>query len=101
MDRARLTGPHQPQFAFNNQAKEHIVNRDIHTNRRHRGDARHGNIAGGLRRQQRHSSKGHVYFMNNKAEVVDQYKELASMYTKKTGVQVDIQTEAAGTSMPP
>lgn len=28
------------------------------------------------------SSKGHVYFMNNKAEVVDQYKELASMYTK-------------------
>lgn len=30
------------------------------------------------------SSKGHVYFMNNKAEVVDQYKELASMYTKKT-----------------
>ena len=35
------------------------------------------------------SSKGHVYFMNNKAEVVDQYKELASMYTKKTGVQVD------------
>lgn len=25
------------------------------------------------------SSKGHVYFMNNKAEVVDQYKELASM----------------------
>ena len=26
--------------------------------------------------------------MNNKAEVVDQYKELASMYTKKTGVQV-------------
>ena len=43
------------------------------------------------------SSKGHVYFMNNKAEVVDQYKELASMYTKKTGVQVDIQTGAAGT----
>jgi len=35
--------------------------------------------------------------MNNKAEVVDQYKELASMYTKKTGVQVDIQTGAAGT----
>ena len=35
--------------------------------------------------------------MNNKAEIVDQYKELASMYTKKTGVQVDIQTGAAGT----
>lgn len=39
--------------------------------------------------------------MNNKAEVVDQYKELASMYTKKTGVQVDIQTGAAGTMTPP
>ena len=43
------------------------------------------------------SDKGHVYFMNNKAEVVDQYKELASMYTKKTGVKVDVQTGAAGT----
>lgn len=43
------------------------------------------------------SDKGHVYLMNNKAEVVDQYKELASMYTKKTGVKVDVQTGAAGT----
>lgn len=43
------------------------------------------------------SDKGHVYFMNNKAEVVDQYKELASMYTKKTGMKVDVQTGAAGT----
>lgn len=29
------------------------------------------------------SDKGHVYFMNNKAEVVDQYKQLAEMYTEK------------------
>jgi len=29
VDRARLTGPYQPQFAFNNQAKEHIMNRNI------------------------------------------------------------------------
>ena len=37
------------------------------------------------------SDKGHVYFMNNKSEVVDQYKQLAEMYTEKTGVQVDVQ----------
>ncbi|GGI12776.1 ABC transporter substrate-binding protein [Galliscardovia ingluviei] len=43
------------------------------------------------------SSKGHVYFMNNKPEVVDQYKQLADMYTKETGVKVDIQTGASGT----
>lgn len=43
------------------------------------------------------SSKGHVYFMNNKPEVVDQYKQLADMYTKATGVKVDIQTGASGT----
>ena len=36
------------------------------------------------------SDKGHVYFMNNKSEVVDQYKQLAEMYTEKTGVQVDV-----------
>lgn len=30
------------------------------------------------------SDKGHVYFMNNKSEVVDQYKQLAEMYTEKT-----------------
>lgn len=29
------------------------------------------------------SDKGHVYFMNNKSEVVDQYKQLAEMYPKK------------------
>lgn len=29
------------------------------------------------------SDKGHVYFMNNKAEVVDQYKQLAEMLPKK------------------
>lgn len=43
------------------------------------------------------SDKGHVYFMNNKSEVVDQYKQLAEMYTEKTGVQVDVQTGASGT----
>lgn len=42
------------------------------------------------------SENGHVYFMNNKPEVVDQYKQLAEMYTKKTGVKVDVQTSASG-----
>ena len=31
--------------------------------------------------------KGHVYFLNNKPEVVDQWNELAEMYTKQTGVK--------------
>lgn len=35
--------------------------------------------------------KGHVYFLNNKPEVVNQWNELAEMYTKQTGVKVDIQ----------
>ncbi|OZG62823.1 ABC transporter substrate-binding protein [Bifidobacterium lemurum] len=43
------------------------------------------------------SSKGHVYFMNSKSEIVDQLEELAAMYTDETGVQVDIQTATAGT----
>jgi raffinose/stachyose/melibiose transport system substrate-binding protein len=42
------------------------------------------------------SDKGHVYFLNGKPEVVDQLKQLAEDYTKKTGVQVDIQTAASG-----
>ena len=53
-----LTGPHQPQFAFNNQDKGAHHEPQHHTNRRHRGDARHGNIAGGLRRQQRRFQQG-------------------------------------------
>lgn len=47
------------------------------------------------------SDKGHVYFMNNKSEVVDQYKQLAEMYTEKTGVQVDVQTGASAHTMRP
>ncbi len=43
------------------------------------------------------SANGRVYFMNNKPEVVNQYKQLAELYTKKTGIPVDIQTGAAGT----
>jgi len=42
-------------------------------------------------------SKGHVYFMNSKPEIVDQLDELAATYTKETGVQVDVQTATAGT----
>ena len=36
--------------------------------------------------------KGHVYFLNSKAEVVDQLQQLADDYTAETGVQVDVQT---------
>ncbi len=42
------------------------------------------------------SDAGHVYFLNNKPEVVDQWNELADMYTKETGVQVDIQSATSG-----
>ena len=42
------------------------------------------------------SDAGHVYFLNNKPEVVDQWNELADMYTKETGVQVDIQIASSG-----
>ncbi|MEE1296521.1 MAG: ABC transporter substrate-binding protein [Bifidobacterium sp.] len=38
----------------------------------------------------------HVYFLNSKAEVVEQFNELASMYTKKTGVKVDVLTATSG-----
>lgn len=40
--------------------------------------------------------KGHVYFLNNKPEVVNQWNELAEMYTKQTGVKVDIQSATSG-----
>lgn len=43
------------------------------------------------------SEKGKVYFLNFKPEVADQWKELAKVYTKKTGVPVKIQTAASGT----
>ena len=42
--------------------------------------------------------KGHVYFLNNKPEVVNQWNELAEMYTKQTGVKVDIQSATSGRS---
>ena len=42
------------------------------------------------------SDAGHVYFLNNKPEVVDQWNELADMYTKETGVKVDIQSATSG-----
>ena len=40
--------------------------------------------------------KGHVYFLNSKAEVVDQLQQLADDYTAETGVQVDVQTASSG-----
>ncbi|KAB8299372.1 ABC transporter substrate-binding protein [Bifidobacterium apri] len=43
------------------------------------------------------ADKGHVRYMNNKPEIVNQLKTLAASYTKQTGVQVDIQTAASGT----
>ena len=47
------------------------------------------------------SSKGHVYFMNNKAEVVDQYKELASMYTRRPAYRWTSRPEPPAHTMPP
>ena len=44
------------------------------------------------------SSDGKVYFLNTKPEIVDQLQELASAYTKETGIKVDIETAASGTS---
>ena len=44
------------------------------------------------------ASKGKVYFLNTKPEIVDQLQELADAYTDETGVSVDIQTAASGTS---
>ena len=32
--------------------------------------------------------KGHVYYMNNKSEVVDQLQQIADLYTEQTGVEV-------------
>ena len=40
--------------------------------------------------------KGQVYFLNNKPEVVNQWNELAEMYTKQTGVKVEIQSATSG-----
>ena len=41
-------------------------------------------------------NKGKVYFINNKKEIVDQLEDLASEYTKETGVQVKVLTAADG-----
>lgn len=41
--------------------------------------------------------KGKVYFLNFKPESADQWKEIAKVYTKKTGVPVKIQNAASGT----
>ena len=45
--------------------------------------------------------KGHVYYMNNKSEVVDQLQQIADLYTEQTGVEVEIQTAASGSSVLP
>ena len=43
------------------------------------------------------AEKGKVYFLNFKPEAANQWKEVAKEYTKKTGVQVKVQTAASGT----
>lgn len=43
-------------------------------------------------------SKGRVYFLNSKSEVVNQLESLAREYTEKTGVEVVIRTAASGTN---
>lgn len=40
-------------------------------------------------------NKGKVYFVNNKAEVVDQLDDLAKEYTKETGVEVKVLSAAS------
>ena len=45
------------------------------------------------------AATGSVYMLNFKPEVDQQWKDLAAIYTEKTGVQVDILT-AAGPSTP-
>ncbi|WP_033377041.1 ABC transporter substrate-binding protein [Alloscardovia criceti] len=44
------------------------------------------------------SDKGRVYFLNSKAEIVDQLEELARTYTELTGVEVVVRTAASGTN---
>lgn len=41
--------------------------------------------------------KGKVYYLNFKPEAADQWKSLASAYTKETGVPVTVETAASGT----
>lgn len=43
------------------------------------------------------SDKGHVYFLNSKAEQADQWDALASQFTDETGIAVDVTTATAGT----
>ena len=43
------------------------------------------------------SASGRVYYYNFKPEQADAWKKLAEIYTKETGVQVDVQTAASGT----
>ena len=40
---------------------------------------------------------GKVYFLNFKPEVQNQWKEIAEVYKKETGVEVKVQTAASGT----
>ena len=46
--------------------------------------------------QAKSSSKGEVYYLNFKPEADKQWKELAKLYTKKTGVKVTVLTAASG-----
>lgn len=43
------------------------------------------------------SGKGKVYYLNFKPEQADQWVALAEKYTEETGVEVEVQTAAAGT----
>ena len=42
-------------------------------------------------------SKGKVYYINSKPEVADIWQDIATQYTDETGVEVTVETAAAGT----
>ena len=44
------------------------------------------------------SSKGKVYYLNTKPEIVKELQDLGKKYQKETGVEVQIRTAASGTS---
>ena len=57
-----------------------------------------GSTSGGDETAKGDKSSGKVYYLNFKPEQADQWVELAKEYTDETGVKVDVQTAASGTS---
>ncbi|WP_418968960.1 extracellular solute-binding protein [Alloscardovia omnicolens] len=45
-----------------------------------------------------HGEQGRVYYLNSKAEIVEQLESLAREYTRRTGVEVVVLTAASGTN---